>query len=414
MHRFLHQLRKVARFIRRRNKVPLPTLMFWAVIGGGLIPAGKPFVYIGLAILFCVVLAMVFPRVTRFLSVFSLPGRHFYGTDVGAYDLYDHGRMLMEKRTTERLKEASDCFAEAIKKKPNFARAHAALADSSNLLALYLELPPKEAITKARSEAHTALEIDGNLAEAHEALAHAEMLDECWLEANAEFLQAIKINPNYPTPYQRLALMQAALGRLDYAETLIQKAKKLDPNSRIISADVGLVYFLQGKLDRALKEYNSTLHMDSNFSLVHFLLGILYEKRGDFSLAIERYGFSNKSSDGCMAAKMALARALWLSGDRNRSQRSLDELLQLAERRFVSPYGIATIYAAMGDSTRFSQWLNKAFKCRSVWLIHFHFKSDFRLDCLRSNGPFRPPTYLEGDCRADRRSAIVKQEMYAA
>jgi len=407
---FLLEFRKVARFIQK--KVPLPILMFWAAVGGGLIPAGRPFVYVGLPILICCVLAMLFPWATRFLLAFSPLGRHFASIDAGAYDLYDRGRMLMEKRTTESLKEAKDCLTEAVKKKPNFARARAALAHCSNLLAVYLESSPKEAITKARSEALAALEIDGKLADAHEALAHAEMLDECWLEANAGFLQAIKINPNYATPYQRLALMQAAVGRPDYAQTLIQKAQKLDPNSRIISADVGLIYFLQGKLDRALKEYDSTLHMDSNFSFVHFLLGVLYEKRGDFSLAIERYEFANNASTACMAAKMALARALWLSGDRNRSQNSLNELLQLAERRFVSPYGIATIYAGMGDSSRYSQWLNKALKCRSVWLTHFHFKSDFRLDCLRSDGPFRPSIYRDG--RADRHIANVRQEMYAA
>ena len=65
----------------------------------------------------------------------------------------------------------------------------------------------------------------------------------------------------------------------------------------------------------------------------------------------------------------------------------LDEVLALAARQFVSPYGIASYHAVIGDNDQALDWLDKAYAERDgtlVWL-----KVHPRLDGLRSEPRFR-------------------------
>ena len=63
-------------------------------------------------------------------------------------------------------------FERAIAEDPQFARAHAGLADVYELLGHYGVLAPVEVWTKAPSSAGLAVLLDDRSAEAHTALAH--------------------------------------------------------------------------------------------------------------------------------------------------------------------------------------------------------------------------------------------------
>lgn len=60
---------------------------------------------------------------------------------------------------------------------------------------------------------------------------------------------------------------------------------------------------------------------------------------------------------------------------------------ELAQKQFVSPYGIASYYAVVGENGRALDWLEKAYSERDgtlVWL-----KVHPRLDGLRGEARFR-------------------------
>ena len=79
-----------------------------------------------------------------------------------AYDLYLQGRYFWNKRTVDGFHRSVDCFEQAIRKDPGYARAYAGLADSYALMAAYYIAPQNELIPKARAASLKALELDGN------------------------------------------------------------------------------------------------------------------------------------------------------------------------------------------------------------------------------------------------------------
>jgi hypothetical protein len=97
-----------------------------------------------------------------------------YTENLEAYQLYITGRFFWENRTPESLNKAIEYFGKAIEKDPNYALAHAGLADSFALLGV-LYLPPTEVFPKTKEATLNALRIDDRLAEAHTALGHIKV-----------------------------------------------------------------------------------------------------------------------------------------------------------------------------------------------------------------------------------------------
>src|SRR5438094_8218121 len=83
--------------------------------------------------------------------------------DIEAYVLYLRGRYYWSRRTTEGIEKAIAYFGEAIRKDPDYALAHAGMADCYTLMGRHLYLPSRKAFEKARDYANRALELNDNL-----------------------------------------------------------------------------------------------------------------------------------------------------------------------------------------------------------------------------------------------------------
>jgi TolB-like protein/Tfp pilus assembly protein PilF len=309
--------------------------------------------------------------------------------DFEAYNLYLKGRYFWNKRTEKGLMKGIEYFRKAIKLDPEYAVAHTGLADSYNLLSAYSIASPGECIPKAKAAAMKAMEIDPDLAEGHECLGHVNMLyDWKWLDAEREFERAIELNPNYATAHQRHGILLTAMGRMDDALVEIKRAHELDPLSLIINTDVGLFFFFEHQYDQAASQCKKTLEMDPNFAVAHFALGLAREQTAEYEEAACGFQQSISLSGGNPIYLSALGHARAVAGSRDEAQKILSELIALSERRYVSPYSIATVCAGLGEHDQAFEWLQRACAERSVWLGHLHLRVDPRLDCLRSDQRF--------------------------
>src|SRR5262249_39815592 len=88
-----------------------------------------------------------------------------------AYQLYLVGRYHLNRLTDDGFIKSLDYFKQSTEKDPNFALAHAGLAEAYNALAGFNVRPPKEVSPKARAAARAALDLDPMLAPAHTELA---------------------------------------------------------------------------------------------------------------------------------------------------------------------------------------------------------------------------------------------------
>jgi hypothetical protein len=65
----------------------------------------------------------------------------------------------------------------------------------------------------------------------------------------------------------------------------------------------------------------------------------------------------------------------------------LDELKELAKRRYVSPYSLAAIYALLGDRDAAFEWLEKAYREGAYGILFLNVAPEW--DGLRSEPRFQ-------------------------
>ena len=80
--------------------------------------------------------------------------------DIEAYSAYLKGRHFWNRRHEADLRKGLDFFQQALARDPNYALAHAGIADSYAILGFYCMMPPTEAFPAAKAAALRALEID--------------------------------------------------------------------------------------------------------------------------------------------------------------------------------------------------------------------------------------------------------------
>jgi TolB-like protein/DNA-binding winged helix-turn-helix (wHTH) protein len=123
--------------------------------------------------------------------------------DTEAYRRYLTGRYFWNKRTPEGFEKAIDYYERAAAADPNYALAHAGLAETYCLLPNWTGAPPEESYRRAERAARRALELDPQLAEAYTALSNVKIsLYHDWAGAGEDCKRAIELSPNYATAHQ--------------------------------------------------------------------------------------------------------------------------------------------------------------------------------------------------------------------
>jgi serine/threonine protein kinase/tetratricopeptide (TPR) repeat protein len=283
-----------------------------------------------------------------------------YTENLEAYNLYLQGRYFWNKRVTDDVKKAIDYFEQAIALDPNFALAHAGLADSYLVLPMYGEYRTSETLPKAKAAISKALAIDDTLAEAHTSLAWLKELE--WDNSGAEeqYKRAIELNPNYPTAHQWYSGLLENVGRLDESLVEMKRALELDPLSLIINVNLASVFFDRGEIDRAIDQCHKTLELDPGFGNGQWLLGICLLEKGMLEEAVAALEKANKLYGRSPYALGDLGRAYAASGDKAKAMEVLSILKDFLQRGYTVNLEIALVHLGLGDKDKAFEWLGKA------------------------------------------------------
>jgi TolB-like protein/Tfp pilus assembly protein PilF len=305
-----------------------------------------------------------------------------------AHDAYLKGRYYWNLRTESGLKKSIDYFQQAIKKDPGYARAYAGLADSYAVSVMWGFAPPREAYPRAKAAALKALEMDGTLAEPHASLGVAKVdFDFDFVGAEKEYKLAIKLNPSYATAHEWYATYLALMGRHNEAFPEIKRAQELDPLSPTISVMSAPLLLWSRRYDEAIAESRRTLELYPGFYPAHMYLGSAYEQKKLYDQAIAEYQKALALEPGNSILGTALACGYAAAGKRSEALKRISQLKEHSRRMYVSPYGIACIYAALGHVDQACAWLEKAYEDRSYGL--YSLKTNPRFDPLRSDPRFQ-------------------------
>ncbi len=173
--------------------------------------------------------------------------------NIKAFELYQLGRFYWNQRTGEGYQRSIEYFQQTIDEDPEYGLAYAGLADTYNLMALQGHIDQTEGRDKAVDLSKKALELDDQLAEAHNVLASIyTYIDRDWESADQEYLKAIEINPNYPTVHQYYSEYLSFMGNHEEARKQVNKAIELDPLSFVIRYESMMLNFNQGQFQEAL------------------------------------------------------------------------------------------------------------------------------------------------------------------
>jgi serine/threonine-protein kinase len=304
-----------------------------------------------------------------------------------AYQLFLKGRYLWNRRTEQTLKRAVGFFQQAIEKDPGYAAAYAGLADCYAVYNSYQVEPPKESGPKARAAAMKALELDESLAEAHASLGMMRMSYEWdWAGAERAFQRSVELGPDYATARHWYGVLLSVTGRNQQALASLRQALQLDPLSLIINADLGMLLHLARRNDEAIEQVRKVIEMDPNFVPARRNLGMAYEQKAMHAEAIAELQKAVDLAPGNPFTLGPLGHAFASSGNSEKARRVLDDLLELATRRYVPPFERAAIYTGLGEQDRAFDELEKSFNDRSLQMIFLNV--DPRLDLLRADPRF--------------------------
>jgi len=290
-----------------------------------------------------------------------------------AYNLYLKGRYFSNKRTGSDLEKAIEYFKQAIEIDPDYALAYAGLADIYNLLPTFSTSTTfKDAYLQAEKAALQALMIDDTLAEAHASLALLKAQGDWeWEAAESEFKRAIQLNPGYPTAHHWYAIYLVTMHRFDEAIGEIKQALQLDPLSLITNADLGQVYYCAGNYDQAIAALQNALEMDPNFAYAHLFLGLAYVQK---SMYEEALAAMEKAKAMSAVGWISFVKA-WLGlahvrmGNISAAQEALESLVERSKKEHVPPTLLASLYFALGENDQGSEWLDRAYEARDVFLF---------------------------------------------
>jgi TolB-like protein/DNA-binding winged helix-turn-helix (wHTH) protein/Tfp pilus assembly protein PilF len=282
-----------------------------------------------------------------------------------AYDLYLRGRYFWNQRSPEGFNKALALLQQAIAKDPKYAPAYAGLADTYSMMSNYGLAIPAEAMPRAKAAAVRAIELDPNLAAAHNALADiAEDYDYDWHTAEKEFQRAIELNPNYATAHQWYADCLAYQGRFAPALTESEHARELDPLSPIVAADHAVILNYAREYDRAIQAFQAVIAMDPKLARGHLVVQAYVEA----GRPAEALGYLNTwrafDSGPWIWANEAYIRGRM--GQRSGAEAAFRKMEEGLRSPKVDPLPMrALAYAGLGDADNLLKTLEASFAERS-------------------------------------------------
>jgi serine/threonine protein kinase/Tfp pilus assembly protein PilF len=306
--------------------------------------------------------------------------------DPEAYDAYLSGSFYFNKLSSVNVDTALQYFQEALKKKPNYALAHAGVATVWLARSYWGGMPPGECLPHARKAVLDALDLDDTVEEAHDALARIRFHFEWdWEGAEREFKKAIQLNPSYAYAHLFYANLLRAMGRDDEAMVETQKSLELDPINHFTRGFFAGQLSHVGRHEEAVELLQEILKLEPHHPMAHRFLWIAYHQMNEYGRAIEEAaGYYSAVGRGDIAD--VLGRAYEEAGYKGAMRRGAEAMEKLAETTYVRPSWLARLHAHAGNTQSAIEYLEKAMEEPDPILVNLKTSIDWQ--SLRSEQRF--------------------------
>jgi serine/threonine-protein kinase len=287
--------------------------------------------------------------------------------DPEAYRLYLRGRDFLVGNQQE-MDKSVDFFQQAVAKAPEYALAHAGLAEAHTRQSFLRASGREEPLGKARAAVNRALELDPDLAEAHTALGLVRFYFEWdWAGAEAELRRALELNPGSRAAHEEYGWFLTALGRLDEGLASSREAARLDPLSVGPVHDIAINHMVRGDLEQAAATFRRAIDIDPNWTWGYVKLGRTLAMQGKCPEALAQAEVAERRIAGGSAplSRSWLGATYAICGETARARQKLEELHALSKERYVDPSTYADVHASLGEMDEALSWYEKAWEDRT-------------------------------------------------
>jgi adenylate cyclase len=277
-------------------------------------------------------------------------------SNMEAYEYYLRGRQLAGAFASVSLLHAPQMYRRAIQCDPDYAQAHAGLADILALLIAWNYVTPQEGLAEAAAAGRRALELAPDLAEAHVAMGNILSQQGDVRAATASFERAIALNPNLHEAHFYFGRHCLAQGDYARAAELLIAAYHLRPDDYSVLAIAVTAVDANGEHARgaelarqALAGFQHQAELEPENARVRYLAAGLHVRLGD-----------PESGRTC-----------------------IEEALRLSPDDLVTIYNAACYYSLAGDIERALDLLEQT-RLNRAWIEH-----DPDLEALRDSPRFK-------------------------
>jgi len=275
----------------------------------------------------------------------------------------------------------------AVELDPKFGRAWARIAMHWVIMGNWGYMRAKEAYAEAERAARQAIELDGDLFEAHWLIGWTHFVRYEWEDAEASFRRTIELAPGNWEGYHSLGFIHGVLGRYAEAMTAARIATDLDPLSYWPRRGIEILHSRQRQWEDAIAV---TLEIGTRNGWEPFLrawLGNLQLRAGQVSAGQASLAEIHATGSDDSNARLTLAMAYGYLGERDKG-RSIADAVKIQFRsgeELVLPGTLAMTYACLGDRDEAISLLLEARENEDVELF---FLDDPCFDDLRTDPRF--------------------------
>jgi serine/threonine-protein kinase len=302
-----------------------------------------------------------------------------------AFQYYMQGISSAQRRTREDLLTAISYYERAIEEDRNYALAYAGFADAYANLGAYGYIAPIEGTRKTEKAAREAVALDENLAEAHAALALANIAfaPSNFQLGDRELRRAIELSPSLALAHSYLGFSLVRQGRLDESLEEMLKARELDPLSPIIARQAAMPYHLKRDYPRALELLRQANELGPAFTTTWEIGVYIQNKLFNETLAELEKAKQERKGDPILIYDTGMVYAA--QGKRAEALQIIEDLERISGASLSQAHLIAKIYATLDEKEMALSWLERGLATGAIGVFY---KDDPVWDTIRSDPRF--------------------------
>ena len=320
-----------------------------------------------------------------------------------AFQYYMQGLSFAQRRTREDLLTAISYYDRAIEEDRNYALAYAGFADAYANLGAYGYIAPIDGTRKTEKAAREAVALDENLAEAHAALALANIAfaPSNFQLGDRELRRAIELSPSLALAHSYLGFSLVRQGRLDESLEEMLKARELDPLSPIIARQAAMPYYLKRDYPRALELLRQANELGPAFTTTWEIGVYIQNKLLNETLAELEKAKRERKDDPILIFDTGMIYAA--QGKRAEALQVIKKLEEMSGANLSQAHWIAKIYATLNEKELAFSWLERGLATGAIGPFY---KDEPVWDPIRGDPRFEArvqkrlaPTNTPGDAR---------------